>query len=135
VAASRVGFAGGLVVDYPNSSKAKKYYLCLSFERTYRIPKALGVGELSSSSSSSASSAGRGGGAGGNARAGVSVLTRDTGGSKEARRNKRAGGQKKRQGSVKGVDWIMMKKERQIRQGKTVKKDSKYTGRKRSVGF
>ena len=128
--------AGGLVVDYPNSSKAKKYYLCLSFERTYRIPKALGVGELSSSSSS-ASSAGRGVGvgAGGNARAGVSVLTRDTGGSKEARRNKRAGGQKKRQGSVKGVDWIMMKKERQIRQGKTVKKDSKYTGRKRSVGF
>lgn len=39
--ASRVGFAGGIVVDYPNSSKAKKYYLCLSFERSYRVPTAL----------------------------------------------------------------------------------------------
>ena len=35
-AASRVGFAGGMVVDYPNSSKAKKFYLCLSFERGWR---------------------------------------------------------------------------------------------------
>ena len=40
--ASRVGFAGGVVIDYPNSSKAKKYYLCLSFERAYRVPRALG---------------------------------------------------------------------------------------------
>ena len=44
-AASKVGFAGGLVVDYPNSTKAKKYYLCLSFERSYRLPTALGTGE------------------------------------------------------------------------------------------
>ena len=43
-AASRVGFAGGLVVDYPNSSKAKKFYLCLSFERSYKVPAALGTG-------------------------------------------------------------------------------------------
>jgi 18S rRNA (guanine1575-N7)-methyltransferase len=41
-AASRVGFSGGLLVDYPNSSKAKKFYLCLSFERSYKVPKALG---------------------------------------------------------------------------------------------
>lgn len=39
--ASRVGFAGGVVIDYPNSSKAKKYYLCLSFERSYRVPAPL----------------------------------------------------------------------------------------------
>ncbi len=43
--ASKVGFAGGVVIDYPNSSKAKKYYLCLSFERSYQIPTALGTGE------------------------------------------------------------------------------------------
>jgi 18S rRNA (guanine1575-N7)-methyltransferase len=43
--ASRVGFAGGLVVDYPNSSKAKKYYLCLSFERSYQVPASLGTGQ------------------------------------------------------------------------------------------
>lgn len=28
-AAMRAGFSGGLVVDFPNSSKAKKYYLVL----------------------------------------------------------------------------------------------------------
>lgn len=39
--ASKVGFAGGVVIDFPNSSKAKKYYLCLSFERSYRVPAAL----------------------------------------------------------------------------------------------
>ena len=27
--AMKSGFTGGLVVDYPNSTKAKKYYLCL----------------------------------------------------------------------------------------------------------
>eukprot|EP01035_Chromulina_nebulosa_P062262 gene62262-85153_t len=35
-----IGFAGGIVVDYPNSSKAKKFYLCLSFERSYTLPSA-----------------------------------------------------------------------------------------------
>ena len=44
-AASKVGFAGGLVIDYPNSTKAKKYYLCLSFERSYKVPQALGTFE------------------------------------------------------------------------------------------
>ena len=43
-AASRVGFAGGVLVDYPNSTKAKKYFLCLSFERSYQIPDAKGIG-------------------------------------------------------------------------------------------
>lgn len=27
--ATKAGFTGGLVVDYPNSKKAKKFYLCL----------------------------------------------------------------------------------------------------------
>ena len=27
--ATKAGFSGGVVVDYPNSTKAKKYYLCL----------------------------------------------------------------------------------------------------------
>lgn len=35
---TRAGFTGGLVVDYPNSTKAKKYYLCLSFEHGYKTP-------------------------------------------------------------------------------------------------
>ncbi|CAN0369531.1 unnamed protein product, partial [Laminaria digitata] len=37
--AARAGFTGGLVVDYPNSTKAKKYYLCLSFEHGYKTPE------------------------------------------------------------------------------------------------
>lgn len=28
------------MVDYPNSTKAKKYYLCLSFEHGYKAPAA-----------------------------------------------------------------------------------------------
>lgn len=28
--AMRAGFSGGLIVDFPNSTKAKKYFLCLS---------------------------------------------------------------------------------------------------------
>jgi hypothetical protein len=38
-------FVIGLVVDYPNSSKSKKFYLCLSFERSYRVPTALGTAD------------------------------------------------------------------------------------------
>ena len=38
---ARVGFAGVIVVDYPNSTKAKKHYLVLSFKRAYRAPPGL----------------------------------------------------------------------------------------------
>ena len=103
-AASRVGFAGGLVIDYPNSSKAKKFYLCLSFERSYKVPAALGTtGE-----------------------AGVQVVGRD-------RAEKRKGGQQKV--AVKSKEWIVNKKATRRKQGKAVKGDSKYTGRKRHVAF
>lgn len=49
-AATRCGFTGGLVVDYPNSKKAKKYYLCLFSGQVpgkkQELPKALeGDGE------------------------------------------------------------------------------------------
>ena len=126
-AASRVGFAGGLVVDYPNSSKAKKYYLCLSFERTYKIPTALGTG-------SDAATFGGGWRAGGaRVGGGVDIISRDSGSARDKRRSKEKN--KGRGSSTKSVDWIMRKKERQRRQGKTVKGDSKYTGRKRSAGF
>ena len=39
--AAKVGFAGGIVVDYPNSTKAKKHYLVLSFERGGKAPQGL----------------------------------------------------------------------------------------------
>ena len=41
----------------------------------------------------------------------------------------------KKQKGVKTRDWIQGKKERQRKQGKTVAKDSKFTGRKRKPKF
>jgi len=112
-AASRVGFAGGVLVDYPNSSKAKKYFLCLSFERTYQVPAALGTGESR-----------------GNALAGnINVVSRvaDPRNKRHAKHSSRA--------PKKSAEWIIKKKDRHKRQGKEVKTDSKFTGRKRARGF
>lgn len=111
-AASKVGFAGGVVIDYPNSSKAKKYYLCLSFERSYSLPSARGTeGEN-----------------GKKPQHGVQVVGRTNND-----KGKRKG--KDRKAAFKSVDWIVQKKERAKKQGKETKSDSKFTGRKRSRGF
>ena len=41
----RAGFTGGLVVDYPNSTKAKKYFLVLMTSgANQQMPTALGTG-------------------------------------------------------------------------------------------
>lgn len=40
--AMKAGFYGGLVVDYPNSTKAKKYFLVLMTGGAAQLPKALG---------------------------------------------------------------------------------------------
>jgi 18S rRNA (guanine1575-N7)-methyltransferase len=106
--ASRVGFAGGLVVDYPNSAKAKKFYLCLSFERSYRVPAARGTGADPSTVESTS-------------RKGVGRMERKAATSE---RNPK-----------KTVEWIKNKKDRMKKQGKGVKADSKFTGRKRPGGF
>lgn len=39
--ATRVGFSGGVVIDYPNSTKAKKHFLVLSFDRSFTVPKSI----------------------------------------------------------------------------------------------
>lgn len=102
----QVGFAGGVVVDYPNSSKAKKYYLCLSFERAFKVPGAMGT------------TSGEGG---------VQVVGRQ--------REQASRSNKPHRAPVKSKDWIVKKKEQRIKQGKEVKTDSKFTGRKRHAGF
>jgi 18S rRNA (guanine1575-N7)-methyltransferase len=43
--AIKAGFSGGVVVDYPNSSKAKKFFLVLMTAGGQTMPKALGTGE------------------------------------------------------------------------------------------
>ena len=40
----KAGFTGGLVVDYPNSTKAKKYFLVLMTSGNQQMPQALGTG-------------------------------------------------------------------------------------------
>lgn len=40
--AMKAGFYGGLVVDYPNSAKAKKYFLVLMTGGSAQLPEALG---------------------------------------------------------------------------------------------
>lgn len=44
VQAMRAGFSGGVVVDFPNSSKAKKFFLVLMTGGVIQLPEALGTG-------------------------------------------------------------------------------------------
>jgi 18S rRNA (guanine1575-N7)-methyltransferase len=41
--AMRAGFTGGLVVDYPNSSKAKKVFLCLFAGASEKVSLPMGL--------------------------------------------------------------------------------------------
>lgn len=43
--AMKAGFYGGVVVDYPNSTKAKKFFLVLMTGGNMPLPKALGTDE------------------------------------------------------------------------------------------
>lgn len=107
-AAMRCGFTGGLLVDFPHSTKAKKYFLVLftGASNAFQMPKALGgeeEGDLSNQ-----------------------IAYGDRASSSK--------GKKKRE-SVKGRDWVLEKKARQRRQGKDVRPDTKYSGRKRGPKF
>lgn len=46
--AMKAGFYGGVVVDYPNSTKAKKFFLVLMTGGNVPLPKALGTEENAS---------------------------------------------------------------------------------------
>ncbi|XP_015788341.1 probable 18S rRNA (guanine-N(7))-methyltransferase [Tetranychus urticae] len=103
--AMRAGFTGGLLVDYPNSSKAKKVYLVLFTGGIDPVmPKPL-VNEHELPSA-------------------VSNINRKM-------KNKPVRGKP----AKKSREWILAKKERRRRQGKEVREDTKYTGRKRSGKF
>ncbi|XP_043798088.1 probable 18S rRNA (guanine-N(7))-methyltransferase [Apis laboriosa] len=97
--ATKAGFYGGVVVDFPNSTKAKKYFLVLMINGFSILPPALGVNDAESV---------------------VSYISR------------REQIKKTKNKSLKNSrNWIMEKKERRRKQGKKVREDSKYTGRKR----
>ncbi|XP_072907515.1 18S rRNA (guanine-N(7))-methyltransferase-like [Hemitrygon akajei] len=104
--AMKAGFTGGVVVDYPNSNKAKKFFLCLFAGVSGKLPKGLGAEQEEDMKSH------------------VQFTNAWL-------RFKNMKGK-----SVKGSrDWILEKKERRRRQGRTVRSDTKYTGRKRKARF
>ncbi|KAJ2395483.1 18S rRNA (guanine1575-N7)-methyltransferase [Coemansia sp. RSA 2559] len=110
--AMKCGFTGGLVVDYPNSKKARKFYLCLfagqaAPGRKQELPKGLGSEETDSS-----------------------VAYTDS------RIQAKQRGKKGRKPAKNTASWILHKKELSRKRGKEdVPLDSKYTGRKRRPKF
>jgi len=107
--AMKAGFSGGLVVDFPNSSKAKKIFLCLmTGGGNQKLPKGLGSEEHQDQTPKNQ----------------VSFSER-----KEKLRNPRGAKHQSHKA------WIQEKKERRLKQGKDTKRDSKYTGRKRNTPF
>ncbi|XP_063433679.1 probable 18S rRNA (guanine-N(7))-methyltransferase [Mytilus trossulus] len=105
--AMKAGFTGGLVVDFPNSTKAKKMFLCLfAGGQPQQLPKALGTEGANTSKNQVAYS--------------------------DKRQNFK---QLRGKNPKKSRDWILEKKERRWRQGKEVRPDTKYTGRKRKAVF
>ncbi|KAI8819576.1 S-adenosyl-L-methionine-dependent methyltransferase [Fimicolochytrium jonesii] len=108
--AMKAGFTGGLVVDFPNSTKAKKYYLCLfagfkdNASEAPKLPK--GLDEESGAQ--------------------VAYASKRT-------REKRRGKDSRKE--LKDKNWVLHKKELNRVRGKETPNDSKYTARKRRVRF
>lgn len=113
--ATKAGFGGGLVVDYPNSKKARKFYLVLIAGQSdippEQMPQALGEEEET---------------------AAEPTVPYER---KRAKQLRAKSKNDKRKG-VKTKDWLLQKKELYRKRGKEdVPRDSKYTGRKRKVKF
>lgn len=103
--ATRAGFSGGVIIDYPNSTKAKKIFLCLFCGvPTPEMPTALGAGDVSK----------------------THVHYNHQRYSYKTMKGKSV---------KKSRDWITEKKERLKRQGKHARPNTKYTGRKRRSKF
>jgi len=115
--ATAVGFGGGIVVDYPNSAKAKKHYLVLSCDRACRAQMPKGMMDEKQMTS--------------NGRNHVQVSS--SGGRPEGRRGKPKPIRKNK--GVKTKEWILHKKETQRTKGKDVRPDTKYTARRRRGKF
>jgi 18S rRNA (guanine1575-N7)-methyltransferase len=107
-AALRCGFGGGLVVDYPHSSKAKKHFLVIYAGLTGNIPQHIPKGMEDEAMEQQDT---------------VDVARREN---TKGRRNKGAK-------SVK--DRIIHKKEFQRKKGLNVRTDTKYTARPRKPKF
>lgn len=103
--ALRNGFGGGVVVDFPNSTKSKKYYLCLwaGSPIIRKLPDNANVLENEQED----------------------TIRRDT--KRSSKKTKKA--------IEKRRDYILRKKEKRRRKGLDVPKDTKYTGKRRKAKF
>ncbi|KAJ1929373.1 18S rRNA (guanine1575-N7)-methyltransferase [Tieghemiomyces parasiticus] len=118
--ATRCGFTGGLVIDYPNSKKAKKFYLCLFAGQAangprQELPQGLGVDDPQGAAS------------------GVQYSASDRRLQMMQQRSK--GGKGKTRTPIKSKDWILRRKELAKLRGEKTASDSKFTGRKRRPQF
>jgi len=108
------GFTGGLVIDYPNSTKAKKYYLFLQAgftkdtinEVTTTIPQPLDDDIKVKDDSH------------------ISYHTKKANEFRKNKNNKNA---------FKSREWVLEKKESERLKGKDVRQDTKYSGRRRPL--
>eukprot|EP00828_Plagiopyla_frontata_P006337 TRINITY_DN12746_c0_g2_i1.p3 TRINITY_DN12746_c0_g2~~TRINITY_DN12746_c0_g2_i1.p3 ORF type:complete len:253 (+),score=61.59 TRINITY_DN12746_c0_g2_i1:101-859(+) len=107
--ALKAGFSGGLVVDYPNSTKAKKMYLVLDaggVQTQQGIVTIKGLEEEQNEEETKVEF-----------KLGSKKIEKQKAGSKKPK--------------FKSKQWILNKKDKQRKKGLDVVKDSKYTGRKR----
>ncbi|KAK8630278.1 hypothetical protein V6N13_079076 [Hibiscus sabdariffa] len=116
--AMRAGFAGGVVVDYPHSTKKRKEYLVLT----------CGPPSLSTAVPS------------GKAEDGESCSDEESSGDEEnqtVRNSDRHRPRKKQKINKKGKgrEWVLRKKEQMRKKGNVVPPDTKYTARKRKARF
>ncbi|KAK1924164.1 S-adenosyl-L-methionine-dependent methyltransferase [Papiliotrema laurentii] len=115
-AAQKAGFGGGIVVDYPNSKKARKMYLCLMVGQQ-EVPKGIDGDEMGIEDKE---------------------RLRETIRNEKRRRKDKVGGGKRKKGKadITAKDWVLKKKDLYRTRGKEgVPRDSKYTARKRRVQF
>jgi 18S rRNA (guanine1575-N7)-methyltransferase len=144
-AAMKNGFTGGIIVDYPNSKKAKKYYLFLiagfstemhNEAKSVIFPKAK-TGEPGQSDDEMAGGEGDDDSDEDENGRKYKKKEQQVGlfGTKSIKKHHRAKKYHSEFGQVKSKSWILAKKERAKRQGKDSVNDSKYSGRKRSSRF
>ncbi|KAJ3989468.1 S-adenosyl-L-methionine-dependent methyltransferase [Lentinula detonsa] len=112
--AQKAGFGGGVVIDYPNSNKARKVFLCLYVGggggQQQQIPQALDGDVIED---------------------GKVRFER-----RRARDLRKDNNGKRKSQKVVDRDWILRKKELYRKRGKeSVPRDSKFTGRKRKPVF
>ncbi len=134
-AAMKSGFAGGLIVDYPHSTKAKKHFLFLmagyseqiQAEAAQHINQKRPLGETGSDEEDSEEESPR------KKHVQVSGLKLST--DQFGFKKRQKGGAKVSKAKFKSREWIIRKKDQQRKAGRSVRPSSKYTGRKRPLSF